>query len=63
MCVIVIYFGHICWSMNTDVNVQPKHVGCKTETNYSAILFVNVVNMFGPFISAFHIDICNEILH
>ena len=50
VCVIVIYFGHICWSMNTDV-----------ETNYNAILFVNVVNMFGPFISAFHIDICNGI--
>ena len=35
-------FGYTCWNMNIDVNVQPKLVGCKTVTNYSAILFVNV---------------------
>ena len=40
--VIVIYFGHTCLNMNTDVNVQSKHVGCEIVTNYSAILFVNV---------------------
>ena len=42
VCMIVIYFGHTCWNMNTDVNVQPKLVGCQTVTNYSAVLFVNV---------------------
>ena len=29
--------------MDIDVNVQPKPVGCETVTNYSDILFVNLV--------------------
>ena len=34
------------WNMNTDVNVQPKPVGCETVNKLSAILFVNLVEYY-----------------